>query len=203
MPLAFAFTVLAVGVMMITAGVADPEGGPLGMLRELVQGKAPVMRNKKGDVLDYMPALFTPGTGTGGGGVQTAGAAGGGIVGAARAQIGKPYSWGGVGPNSWDCSGLTWHAAKVGGGLAWPRLTAEGQRATTKYNLTTIAASTAGAGDLIFFGIPASHCGVYLGGGRMIHAPSTGDVVKEGPITGHVGPITYRRVAKPAPVMRA
>lgn len=203
MPLAFSFVVLAVGVIMITAGVADPDGGPLGMLRDLTQGKAPQMRGSArakgsvGGVLEYMPALLATGGAGGGGGVQTASAAGGGIVGAARAQLGKPYQWGGAGPDRWDCSGLVWHAVKVGAPMAWGRTTAEGQR-TSKLG-ATIPATAALPGDIIFFGVPAYHCGIYTGGGQMIHAPSAGDVVKESPTGGRTGPITYRRF--PAPVV--
>lgn len=91
----------------------------------------------------------------------------------AYAQLGKPYQWGGAGPGSFDCSGLTmmaWAAA----GVSLPHL-AQGQ-----YDLSTkIPLSDVEPGDLIFFGTPTNvyHVGIYIGGGQMIDAPETGQDV--------------------------
>ncbi|MFG3495334.1 NlpC/P60 family protein [Streptomyces sp. NPDC047928] len=105
----------------------------------------------------------------------------------ARAQIGKPYVWGATGPSSYDCSGLTqaaWRAA----GVELPRTTWEqvkvGQRVATEDLLP---------GDLVFFYDDISHVGIYIGGGRMIHAPKPGTNVREEsiyymPIYGSVRP---------------
>ena len=92
----------------------------------------------------------------------------------ARAQLGKPYQWGGAGPGSFDCSGLTmmaWGAA----GVALPHL-AQGQYATTR----RVALTDLQPGDLIFYGTASDvhHVGIYVGDGKMIEAPQTGDVVK-------------------------
>lgn len=193
--LALALLVLVGGVLMVTSGVADPDGGPLGMLGDLVQGKAPTVKARaSGGVLEYASALLdTPAGTAGGGGTVATGASGtgGGIVAAARAELGKPYMWAGSGPDRWDCSGLVWHAVAVGVPMTWNRMTAEQQRATKLG--TTITQASAGPGDIVFFGIPASHCGIYLGGGQMIAAPQTGDVVKQSGLGGHVGPMTFRR----------
>ena len=90
----------------------------------------------------------------------------------ARAQLGKPYSWGGSGPNSFDCSGLTAWAWRAGG-VSLPHNAAAQQgvgRSVSRGELQP--------GDLVFFGSPAYHVGLYVGDGMMIHAPTTGDVVK-------------------------
>lgn len=92
----------------------------------------------------------------------------------AFAQLGKPYVWAAAGPNTFDCSGLTqWAWGKAGvalshyTGLQWN----EGTR-ISRANLVP--------GDLVFFGKDLYHVGIYIGDGKMIHAPHTGDVVKVG-----------------------
>ncbi|MER6307645.1 NlpC/P60 family protein [Streptomyces sp. NPDC001657] len=105
----------------------------------------------------------------------------------ARAQIGKPYVWGATGPSSYDCSGLT-QAAWKAAGVDLPRTTWEqvkvGQRVATK---------DLQPGDLVFFFDDISHVGMYIGGGKMIHAPHPGANVREEsiyymPIYGSVRP---------------
>ncbi|MEV3920548.1 C40 family peptidase [Actinomadura coerulea] len=94
----------------------------------------------------------------------------------AYAQLGKPYSYGAEGPSSYDCSGLTmkaWAAAGVG-----ITRTTNSQYAATK----RVAKSNLQPGDLVFFS-SLGHVGLYVGGGKMIHAPHTGDVVKISDIT--------------------
>ena len=90
----------------------------------------------------------------------------------AYAQLGKPYQYGAAGPYSYDCSGLTmaaWGAAGVG----LPHNAAMQQSATR-----AVSPGDAQPGDLVFFGSPAYHVGIYIGNGNMIAAPHTGDVVK-------------------------
>lgn len=92
----------------------------------------------------------------------------------ARAQIGKPYQWGGAGPNSFDCSGLVMMAWEQAG-IYFPHL------AQDQYNLTArIALSALIPGDLVFFGTPDNvyHVGIYIGNGQMIDAPETGQDVQ-------------------------
>ncbi|MGH9114226.1 MAG: NlpC/P60 family protein [Acidimicrobiales bacterium] len=91
----------------------------------------------------------------------------------ARAQLGKPYQWAGAGPGSFDCSGLTMMAWEQAG-VYFPHL------AQDQYDMTArIALSQAEPGDLIFFGTSDNvyHVGIYIGGGQMIDAPETGEVV--------------------------
>jgi cell wall-associated NlpC family hydrolase len=90
----------------------------------------------------------------------------------AYAQLGKPYQWGGAGPDSFDCSGLTmrsWGAA----GVALPH-SAAGQQAM----LPRVSVSDLEPGDLVFYGDPAYHTAIYIGGGNIIQAPHTGTVVQ-------------------------
>jgi peptidoglycan DL-endopeptidase CwlO len=105
----------------------------------------------------------------------------------ARSQIGKPYVWGASGPSSYDCSGLT-QAAWKAAGVELPRTTWDqvkvGQRVETKDLLP---------GDLVFFYDDISHVGIYIGDGKMIHAPKPGANVREEsiyymPIYGSVRP---------------
>ncbi len=102
----------------------------------------------------------------------------------ALAQLGEPYSWGGTGPGSWDCSGLVmkaWAAA----GISLPRVVGP-QYAATKQ----ISASQLQPGDLVFYG-DMSHNGMYLGKGRVVHAPRPGRSVE---ITGLGGYSKFGRV---------
>ena len=90
----------------------------------------------------------------------------------ACSQLGKPYLWGASGPNAYDCSGFTMASwAKVGVSLPHSSRSQAGVG-------TSVSQSELRAGDLVFSFSPISHVGIYLGGGRMIAAPSAGDVVK-------------------------
>lgn len=103
---------------------------------------------------------------------------GGTIVSRAYSQLGKPYVWSACGPDSFDCSGfvsycLTGSYTRLGTTLTfmgWPRV------------------SNPQPGDVV---TTATHCGIYIGNGQMIHAPHTGDVVKVGPVQS--GMIYVRR----------
>ena len=93
-------------------------------------------------------------------------------IAAARAELGKPYVWGAGGPASFDCSGLTaWAWAAAGVSLPHNAAAQSGMG-------TAVAEGDLQPGDLVFFGSPAYHVGMYLGDGLMIHAPTSGDVVK-------------------------
>jgi len=102
------------------------------------------------------------------------------VIAFARAQLGEPYLWGGAGPDSWDCSGLTMRAwAQAGVSL--------GHYTGSQYAQTArVAIADLQPGDLVFYGTVGNiyHVGLYIGGGQMIHAPQTGDVVKIASIYG-------------------
>jgi cell wall-associated NlpC family hydrolase len=88
------------------------------------------------------------------------------------AQIGDPYLWAAAGPDRWDCSGFTMKAYAAGG-VSLPH----SSRLQAGYG-TSVSSSSLLAGDLVFFHNPISHVGIYLGGGMMVHAPSSGSVVQ-------------------------
>ncbi len=85
-------------------------------------------------------------------------------------QLGVPYRYGGSTTNGFDCSGLV-HYAYSKSGKSIPRTTAGQWR-----NLQPVGANRLRVGDILFFNIEGkvSHVGLYLGGRRFIHAPSTG-----------------------------
>jgi cell wall-associated NlpC family hydrolase len=110
------------------------------------------------------------------------GSAGGGrsqVVAIAQRYLGLPYVYGASGPSSFDCSGLTMFVyAQIG--ISLPHNAAAQQPMGTSFT----DPSQAAPGDLVFFGYPAYHVGIYVGGGSMIHAPHTGTVVQYGSIAG-------------------
>lgn len=103
---------------------------------------------------------------------------GGSIVSRAYSQLGKPYVWGACGPNSFDCSGFVSYCLTG----SYTRL------GTTLTFMGWTRVSNPQTGDVV---TTATHCGIYIGNGQMIHAPHTGDVVKVGPVQS--GMIYVRR----------
>ncbi|MFG1808874.1 NlpC/P60 family protein [Streptomyces sp. NPDC049040] len=95
----------------------------------------------------------------------------------ATRALGLPYVWGATGPHAYDCSGLT-QAAWRSAGVSLPRTT------YTQINAgTRVPRSQLQPGDLVFFYSGASHVGLYIGGGNMIHAPHPGSPVRVAPIS--------------------
>lgn len=99
------------------------------------------------------------------------------VVSRAYSQLGKPYKWGAVGPNSFDCSGLVSYCLTG----SYSRL------GTTGTFMGWTRVSNPQPGDIC---VNSHHCGIYIGGGQMIHAPQTGDVVKVSSV--HSGMIYVR-----------
>ncbi|MFI7138951.1 NlpC/P60 family protein [Streptomyces massasporeus] len=91
-------------------------------------------------------------------------------------KLGSPYVWGATGPNAFDCSGLV-QAAYRAVGVSLPRTTysqiAAGRRVSRSELLP---------GDLVFFYAGISHVGIYVGNGRMIHAPNPSAPVRVAPL---------------------
>lgn len=99
------------------------------------------------------------------------------VVDSARKYLGTPYVWGGTSPSGFDCSGFTQYVLAQNG-KSIPR-TSQEQFASGQ----AVDKSQLQAGDLVFYdwsgGTEATHVGIYEGNGKMIHAPHSGDVVKE------------------------
>jgi cell wall-associated NlpC family hydrolase len=90
----------------------------------------------------------------------------------AYAQWGKPYRWGAAGPDAFDSSGLmmySWGKA----GVSLPH-SSRAQFSATK----RVARESLQPGDLVFFGSPIHHVGMYVGNGNMIHSPESGETVE-------------------------
>ena len=98
-------------------------------------------------------------------------------------QIGKPYVWGSAGPNTYDCSGLA-VAGWAKAGVSLPH------NAAAMYSrVRHISRSELIPGDLVFYYSDIHHMAIYAGNGWVVHAPTTGDVVRmkrmdTGPIHG-------------------
>jgi len=104
-------------------------------------------------------------------------------VNVAMNELGKPYSWGADGPNSFDCSGLTQYVYKQLG-VSLPHSSRAQYNCGQRVNRDDLE-----SGDLVFFarGGTISHVGIYVGGGNFIHAPQSGDVVKISSLNSHGG----------------
>ncbi|WP_320775156.1 NlpC/P60 family protein [Streptomyces sp. CRN 30] len=95
---------------------------------------------------------------------------------AVRSALGKPYMWGASGPHGFDCSGLMqWSYARAGIGL--PRTSQAQQFAGRRLPLSEVL-----PGDLVVYRSDASHIGMYVGNGQVIHAPYPGAPVRYDPV---------------------
>jgi len=98
------------------------------------------------------------------------------VVSIAKRYLGAPYVWAAAGPNSFDCSGFTMFVYRQVG-VSLPH----SSRAQIGYG-ERVSRSNLRPGDLVFFGSPIHHVGIYVGGGMMIHAPHTGARVRIDPL---------------------
>jgi len=101
------------------------------------------------------------------------------VVGIALQYLGIPYVWGGSSPSTgFDCSGFVAYVyAQVGVYLP--------HHAASQYGYgTPVSYDQLQPGDLVFFS-GLGHVGIYIGGGQMVHAPHTGDVVRIASLAGH------------------
>jgi cell wall-associated NlpC family hydrolase len=191
-------TMLAGGAALVWVGIANPAGGAFAGLGNLIRGVP-------NDRATTNPAGFanTAADLSTVGGFLAASAGAPVNVGTAaatvsgrRAQVlqeastwlGVPYLFGGNTRHGIDCSGFTLQVfATVGVHL--PRVSylqaKRGKR---------VSAAKAQPGDLVCFGAPVDHVGIYLGNGQMINAPHTGAVVRTEPVDYGAHPIQYRNV---------
>ncbi|MFN8097598.1 MAG: C40 family peptidase [Dermatophilaceae bacterium] len=172
-PLAHSFGVLGV------KAVAKPKPKPV-MVATLVRAETAASRSTT------RPATTTTHT-TSSGGTTTSNPstpstpstpAHGGVLGIAASLLGIPYVYGGATPAGFDCSGFTMYVfGQVG--ISLPRTAAGQQAAATPV-------SNPQPGDLVFFGYPAYHVGIYAGGGMMYDSPHTGAVTSLRAVFGGV-----------------
>ena len=104
-----------------------------------------------------------------------------------KSKLGTPYQWGGTGPR-YDCSGLMLKAYESVG-ISLPR--------TSKQQSTygkSVSKNSLQVGDLVFFGSPVHHVGMYSGNNQYIHSPKTGDVVKISSLSSRKDYACARRV---------
>ena len=95
------------------------------------------------------------------------------VINYAKKLLGKPYVWGAQGPNGFDCSGFTYYVFKNSAGKTLPRTSS----AQSRYG-TSVSKKNLKAGDLVFFDTSGpnngavTHCGIYIGNNKFIHAAS-------------------------------
>jgi cell wall-associated NlpC family hydrolase len=107
----------------------------------------------------------------------------------ALSQLGKPYVWGAVGPDTYDCSGLMQTAYRMAG-VTIPRVTYDQALIGTPVPRDQVK-----AGDLILYRADLGHVAMAIDGTYAVHAPTSGETVKVSPIDA-IGPVaTIRRVA--------
>lgn len=124
-------------------------------------------KNNNGNVANDSDEVYTPPSNSGGGQA---------IVNAAYAYLGVPYVWGGMSSSGVDCSGLVALAHRaIGVSLAH----SSGSQGAGGKAVANMAAAL--PGDVVCY---SGHVGIYIGGGQMIHAPQTGDVVKVSNVYG-------------------
>ncbi|WP_461205349.1 C40 family peptidase [Clostridium sp. DL1XJH146] len=94
------------------------------------------------------------------------------VVAYASNYLGRPYRYGATGPSSFDCSGFAQYVFRHFG-VSLPRTSSSQSRYGTYVSRENLQ-----PGDLVFFGYPVHHVGIYVGNNSYIHSPHTGDVVK-------------------------
>ncbi|MFL1432846.1 MULTISPECIES: C40 family peptidase [unclassified Nocardiopsis] len=146
---------------------------------EAAQGRGEEALEEQAEVLETLGGVDPTSVevaGSGGGGTEVA-ASGDvqAVLDFARAQIGKPYIWGGTGPDGYDCSGLV-QAAWAQAGVSLPRTTYDQVNAGTRISRDQVQ-----PGDLLFFYSESapSHVGIYSGNGRMIHGSNPSKPLEE------------------------
>ena len=137
-----------------------------GIVKEEINAKIESAQSKVSQLQAAIDAASKPNRGD-----STVSATGNAIVDYAYQFLGADYVYGATGPNTFDCSGFTQYVFKNAAGVSLPRTTYD------QINVgVAVSYNDLQPGDLVF--PHTGHVGIYVGGGQMIHAPSTGDVVK-------------------------
>ncbi|MGW0080461.1 NlpC/P60 family protein [Streptomyces sp. NPDC003393] len=145
--------------------------------RRLLAGLSPQQRAALGDGSSHASRSASPRGGLGApGSVPAPNSRAAAAVAYAYQKLGSPYVWGATGPDAFDCSGLA-QAAYRAAGISLPRTTYAQINAGRR-----VARSDLRPGDLVFFYSGISHVGIYVGNGRMIHAPNPSAPVRLAPI---------------------
>lgn len=163
----------------VISGAIGSLMGPLGTITGLAPSIMKTMGG--GDAPVTSARQNSPGAAAGAAAAAGAGRAGGNagaVIAAAEHQLGKPYLWGGTGPDGWDCSGLMQAAYKQGAGINLPRVSEQQATVGVEVPMDQLI-----PGDLVFPRKDAPpHVAMYIGGGKIIEAPRTGLNVREVPM---------------------
>jgi cell wall-associated NlpC family hydrolase len=173
--LPLAILVTGSGALLAYSGIVNPAGGLVAQIGHVLRGEALATSASAPAVTVVDPSANMPGGTTYDSQIPAAArGSGAGVVAAAQTWLGVPYKFGGTTRAGVDCSGFTENVyATVG--VTLPR-TAALQQVSSKGH--TVSYLNAAPGDLLFYGFPAYHVAIYLGGGQQIAAPHTGTVVQ-------------------------
>lgn len=159
----------AAGAFLVYAGIKDVD--IVQGLRDLAAGKTPTGRPQKKTV-DFSAAGSAVGNAVG----AAVDASGGSLVAEARKHLGKPYVFGAVGPDRFDCSGLVVYCLRKTYDPKTPRFVTQTFAAWARSRgWTKVARKDVQAGDVVW---KSGHMGIAISNEQMIHAPHTGTVVK-------------------------
>jgi peptidoglycan DL-endopeptidase CwlO len=142
------------------------------ILRQQAAAEAAAARARAAQLRHYGGGSFDPG------GNPPTSSKGALAVWWAEKALGRPYVWGASGPNSFDCSGLTMWAYGHAG-VSLPHFSGGQINVGSRVGRANLE-----PGDLVFFGSPIHHVGMYVGGGNFIEAPHTGAVVHISSLSG-------------------
>lgn len=163
-----------------------PGGTPVWYSGSAGRGPTALVTQTDGNIVTYAGGTAVWTTYTGGGVSRLASSS---AVAFARAQLGKPYVYGAVGPNAYDCSGLT-VAAYAAAGVGLPHNAA----AQFGYG-TPISVGALIPGDLVFSYSGPGHVGIYWGNGMVYDSPNSQSVVRIDPVGMYGNFVGARRIA--------